>query len=206
MESSSDWCAHTHYTYKKWGCCLELYQVINVRADIKLVFWLNKFLDLIQMSDILYKSSIPVLCIIPRHLDSLIQTRYIPNLVHLWCNHPKYLHSKTNFINAKILILWDKTSIFAFMKILRDNCALIFTYLADCLPLIHTPLISYTQHWKFVSWSGKKPVASHDNWLHVNLAEYPSQFACQTAEVKKVQPYDGCYYCMTHLLMNTQNQ
>ena len=51
---------------------------------------------------------------------------------------------------------------------------------------------------------GKK-VASHDNWLHVNLAEYPSQFACQTAEVKKVQPYDGCYYCMTHLLMNTKS-
>ena len=139
----------------------------------------------------LFKSSFPVLCIIPRHLDSLIlSTRYIPNLVHLWCNHPKYLYSKTNFINAKILI---------------SNLT-IFTYLADCLPLIHTPLISYTQHWKFVSWSGKKPVASHDNWLHVNLAEYPSQFACQTAEVKKVQPYDGCYYCMTHLLMNTQNQ
>ena len=48
-------------------------------------------------------------------------------------------------------------------------------------------------------------MASHDNWLHVNLAEYPSQFACQTAEVKKVQPYDGCYYCMTHLLMNTKS-
>ena len=60
------------------------------------------------------------------------------------------------------------------------------------------------KHWKF-DMIGKK-VASHDNWLHVNLAEYPSQFACQTAEVKKVQPYDGCYYCMTHLLMNTQNQ
>ena len=65
-----------------------------------------------------------------------------------------------------------------------------------------------SQYWKLVMIR-KKLRRRHTTIGFMSILrgrmEYPSQFACQTGEVKKVQPYDWCYYCMTHLLMNTKS-
>ena len=65
-----------------------------------------------------------------------------------------------------------------------------------------------SQYWKLVMIC-KKLRRRHTTIGFMSILrgrmEYPSQFACQTGEVKKVQPYDWCYYCMTHLLMNTKS-
>ena len=64
------------------------------------------------------------LAINSKNISISIHSAPLKNFIKCWFKGTiisKYLRSKTIFINAKILILYDKISIFAFMKILLSE-------------------------------------------------------------------------------------
>ena len=87
------------------------------------------------------------LAINSKNISISIHSAPLKNFIKCWFKGTiisKYLRSKTIFVNAKILILYDKIIIFAFMKILWSG----FHLFSDFSPLWHKE----AQHEFLVLW------------------------------------------------------